>query len=185
MSRVVRWIRRSALPGAVFFAAVAAHYAYVGFFPEEDPAQARWVSVPSNASWWTRYIETESYWLGLSYAMALAFAAIALRRYRERRLCRARNLAIGGITLSGFLAVAGCYLVGCCGSPMLVVYLNIFGASFLPLAKPLMAGVTALSLVLAWGWMLRAERKAASPGQPLSHASCSCGSATPTDSPTE
>lgn len=177
MSRIAHQLLRSALPATVFLAVGMAHYLYLGSFPDEDPAQARWIAVPSPAtSWWTRYVETQSYWLGLSYAMSLTFAVVALQRYRERRLCGARNLAIGGITFSGFLAVAGCYLVGCCGSPMLIVYLNFFGASFLPLAKPLMAGVTALSLGLAWWWMLRAERRA------TSNASCDCGTVSSTQS---
>jgi hypothetical protein len=38
---------------------------------------------------------------------------------------------------------------------MLVVYLNLFGAGFLPLAKPLVAVVTTLSIIGAWWWMKR------------------------------
>jgi hypothetical protein len=40
-----------------------------------------------------------------------------------------KRLAIGGFSLTGFLVATGCFLVGCCGSPMLVVYLNLFGAA--------------------------------------------------------
>lgn len=175
MNRWVLLVRRSLLPLAVFLGVALAHYLYLGIFPDQDPAQARWVSVDTpRASWWARYVESQSYWLGLSYAMSLTFAAVAIRRYRERQLRQARNLAVGGLTLSGFLAVAGCYLVGCCGSPMLVVYLNFFGASFLPLAKPLMAGVTGLSLALAWWWMLRSERRASSSEPSSSGGSCDC-----------
>lgn len=175
MNRWVLLVRRSLLPIGVFLGVALAHYLYLGIFPDQDPAQARWVSVDTpRASWWARYVETQSYWLGLSYAMSLTFATVALRRYRERQLCQARNLAVGGLTLSGFLAVAGCYLVGCCGSPMLVVYINFFGASFLPLAKPLMAGVTALSLALAWWWMLRSEQKQSTPGPTSAERSCEC-----------
>jgi hypothetical protein len=56
-----------------------------------------------------------------------------------------------------FLALAGCFLVGCCGSPMLVVYLSLFGAWFLPLAKPLVAVVTTISIAAAWWWMRRKQ----------------------------
>lgn len=175
MNRWVVLLRRSLLPIGVFLAVALAHYLYLGFFPDKDPAQARWASVDGpKVACWARYVETQSYWLGLSYAMSLTIGAVALRRYRERQLCQARNLAVGGVTLSGFLAVAGCYLVGCCGSPMLTVYLNLFGASFIPLAKPLMAGVTALSLALAWGWMLRSERRASPAGPSFSDGSCDC-----------
>ena len=106
------------LPASVFVAVLAMHVAWVGLFPEKNPAQDLWASVGPEPSWLQRYLDTQSYWLGLSYAMSLAFVAAALRRYREQRLCAARNIAMGGITLSGFLAVAGCFLMGCCGSPM-------------------------------------------------------------------
>ncbi len=146
---------RFLLPMAVFLGVAAAHYVWSGLFPEVDPAQARWASPSaSDASWLNHYLETQGYWLGYSYALSLAFAAAALRRYREERFCSAKTLAFGGV-LSGFLALAGCFLVGCCGSPMLVVYLSLFGAGFLPLAKPLVAVVTTLSIIGAWWWMNR------------------------------
>ena len=154
--------RRALLPLLVFLAAIATHYVWTGLFPESDPAQDRWASVGATETSWLRYyLETQSYWLGYSYALALGFAAVALRRYREQRLCAARNLAIGGVTLSGFLAVAGCFLLGCCGSPMLAVYLGLFGASFLPFAKPLVAALTTASIIAGWVWMKRQERNAA------------------------
>ena len=153
--------RRALLPLLAFLAVIATHYVWTGLFPESDPAQDRWASVGATETSWLRYyLETQSYWLGYSYALALAFAAVALRRYREQRLCGTRNLAIGGVTLTGFLAVAGCFLLGCCGSPMLAVYLSIFGASFLPFAKPLVAALTTASIVAGWMWMKRQERAA-------------------------
>jgi hypothetical protein len=101
------------------------------------------------------YLQTQSYWLGFSYALSLTFAVYAFQRYREQRQGAAKNLAIGGVTFSGLLAVAGCYLVGCCGSPMLAVYLSLFGAAFLPFAKPLVALVTSISILGAWWWLNR------------------------------
>ncbi|UCG88338.1 MAG: hypothetical protein JSW71_07285 [Gemmatimonadota bacterium] len=162
-SSITRKSRRVLLPTGVFLLVLVVHYIWLVFFPEGDTAQSRWVTVSAaeSTSSFKRYIETQSHWLGISYGMSLTFAVAALRRYRERRFCAARNLAIGGVTLSGFLAVAGCYLLGCCGSPMLVVYLNLFGAAFLPLAKPLMALITAVSLAGAWWWLRQHERKIA------------------------
>ena len=149
-------VRRLLLPAGTFLAVLAVHYVWIGLFPERDPAQERWLAVPAvEISWLRRYLESQSYWLGYSYALALSFAAVAFRQYRERRLCAARNLAIGGVTLSGFLAVAGCFLLGCCGSPMLAVYLSLFGASFLPFTKPLVAIITTVSIVAGWFWMNR------------------------------
>ncbi len=154
--------RRLVLPGAVFLAVLMFHFGWLGIFPECNPAQDRWsaISAPQQ-TWLQRYVEAQGYWLGFSYAMSLSFAAVAFRRYREQSSCATRNVAIGSAALSGALPVAGCFLVGCCGSPMLVVYLNLFGAAFLPFAKPLVAGVTLISIILAWWWMSRNGRTSA------------------------
>jgi len=172
---------RFLLPLGVSIGVAVAHYVWSGLFPEVDPAQARWASLhgAGASSWLNRYIETQGYWLGYSYALSLAFAAAALRRYREERFCSAKTLAFGGVTLSGFLALAGCFLVGCCGSPMLVVYLSLFGAGFLPLAKPLVAVVTTISIIGAWWWMTRhkpSSLNSASPGPSCNGAGCQCDS---------
>jgi hypothetical protein len=158
MRTLARVLRRAALPLAAFLGVFLVHFTWLILFPEQDPAQSRWATVAEPVSPLIRYIESQDYWLGYSYGLALSFTVLALRRYREGRFCTARNMTIGGITFTGFLAVAGCFLVGCCGSPMLVVYLNLFGAAFLPLAKPLMAMVTTTSIGLSWWWMHRSER---------------------------
>ncbi|MHC4447661.1 MAG: hypothetical protein ACYSXF_07785 [Planctomycetota bacterium] len=155
----MRLLRRWLLPLGVFAAVVLVHFIWSGFFPERDPAQDRWLSVDSaSPSWLHSYVEAQRYWLGYAYALPVAFAAAAWRRYRELRLCGARNLAMGGVTLSGFLSVAGCFLVGCCGSPMLGVYLSLFGAAFLPFTKPLIATITTLFIVASYLWMRRRIR---------------------------
>ena len=176
MTERVSRSQRAVLPAVVFVAVVVMHYMWTGLFPDRDPAQDRWASVAAiETSWLRYYVESQSYWLSYSYALALAFAAVALRRYREQRLCGTRNLAIGGVTLSGFLAVAGCFLLGCCGSPMLAVYLSLFGASFLPFAKPLVAALTTASILAGWLWMRRLERAAAA-------GTCADESCEPSDS---
>ena len=151
---------RNVLPLAVFAGTVILHFVWLGLFPEQDPAQNRWVTVspPASGPWLPRYVETQGYWLGFSYALSLSFAVTALRRYREEHLCTHRNLAAGGATLSGIWAVAGCYLIGCYGSPMLAVYLSLFGATFVPLAKPMIAVLTVLFIGTAWLWMNRSFR---------------------------
>lgn len=155
------------------------HYVWVGVFPEENPAQEQWTAIPTSVetSWWRTYIETQSYWLGYSYALAFSFAVMAFRWYREQSSCASRNAAIGGFSFSGLLAVGGCFLVGCCGSPMLIVYMNLFGAAFLPLAKPLMAGITSLTIVLAWLWMHRKSSlfQKATESHASSGIACDCG----------
>ncbi len=183
MTSLGQKLRRFLLPLGVFLGVAATHYLWSGLFPEVDPAQTRWASLPgAGTSWLQRYIETKSYWLGYSYALSLAFAAVALRRYREARYCSKSSLAIGGVTLSGFLALAGCFLVGCCGSPMLVIYLSLFGAWFLPLAKPLVAVVTTLSIIGAWWWVTRPKPASSAPpsGRPSCNGDgCQCDSNSP------
>ncbi len=154
-------VRRAMLPVLVFVIVVLIHFLWLGLFPARAAAQTLWEDVPTEqgSSWVSRYLEAQSYWLGYSYALPLAFASVALRRYREQRMCAARNLAIGGVTLSGFLAVAGCFLIGCCGSPMLGVYLSLFGASLLPWAKPLVAGLTTVMIAASYWWMRSRSRK--------------------------
>lgn len=144
-------LRRALLPLTVFVAVLGVHFVWLGIFPERDPAQGRWAEVPeAGNSWLGGYLDTGGYWLGYSYGASLAFAAAGLRRYREERLAAGRNLALGGISVTGVLALVGCYLLGCCGSPMLAVYLSFFGAAFLPWAKPLVALLTTLALLAAW-----------------------------------
>lgn len=169
-------LRRLLLPAGVFIVVVTLHFVWKGLHPETDPAQGRWLEVGAGRSWLQSYLQSGSYWLGYSYAVSLAFAASAYRRYRESRAGADRTLAIGGLGVTGFLAVAGCFLIGCCGSPMLAVYLGLFGAAFLPFAGPLVAGLTTIFLILGWRWMTRWASTRAACGTP----GCGCeGSAHP------
>lgn len=168
-----RWL----LPTGVFVAVVLVHFLYLAFFPERDPAQTRWATVPVRENaWFKTYIETQSYWLGFSYGFSLAFAVAAFRRYREGRSCTARNMVIGGVSFTGVLSVVGCYLLGCCGSPMLGVYISLFGAAFVPWAKPLAAALTVLSIGTAWWWMNRRLARSESPATDgaCSGPNCNC-----------
>lgn len=148
-------IRRALLPAAVFLATIALHVAWMRVFPEKAPAQSKWVAAPQAGLTLRGYLATGSIWLGLSYAMSVAFAAAAFRNFRESRARAAAGATVGSLTLGGFLAVAGCFLLGCCGSPMLPIYLNLFGAGFLKMARPLVAILTACSLIATWLWMNR------------------------------
>jgi len=152
-------IRRALLPIGVFLLVFSFHYMWLAIFPEQDPAQARWAVLPQGSSHLRNYVETQSYWLGYAYSLSIAFATVVLRRYRESRCGISRNFALGGVTFSGLLVASGCFLVGCCGSPMLVVWLNLFGVKFLPLAKPFVAFLTTITLGAAWVWMERKKVK--------------------------
>jgi len=141
-----------------FLAVFAIHFLWLGFFPEEEPAQAQWVLLPLEKTWLETYLESGAYWMGYSYGLSAAFIVFAFRRYLLNRCRTSARFAIGGVTLTGGLAVFGCFLIGCCGSPMLIVWINLFGAGFLPLAKPLVAIMTSVSVGVAWVWMQRQTR---------------------------
>ena len=159
MSSFRRIAKDSLLPLAVFAATAAVHYLWTGGSPEPAAAPSQWASLPADEhSRLSRYVEDGGVWLGYSYGISFAFAAIALRRYLRRRSAAAGRLALGGAAGSGLLAFFGCYLTGCCGSPMLLVYLNLFGAGFPPFAGPFVAAVTSISILGAWWWMTRRGR---------------------------
>jgi len=44
---------------------------------------------------------------------------------------------------------------------MLGVYISLFGAGFLPFAKPLVAVITTISIILSWWWMNRRSEQTA------------------------
>lgn len=152
---VSEFMRAAVWPLIVFVAVFGTHLGWHAVFPESDTGQ--WVSLAAGAQnpWWGQYIDAQNYFIGYSYALSLAFAAVAMGRYRRERLCQARNMAAGTVTLSGIFAVTGCYLLGCCGSPMLAVYIGLFGASYLPFAKPLVAVLTSVFIITGWWWMNR------------------------------
>jgi hypothetical protein len=103
------------------------------------------------------YLEQQDYLLTLSYALALSFTVYAFLKISESRTCGITGIA-GGMTLTGFIYAAGCFLLGCCGSPMLTVYITLFGASSLGLRKPLVFSLTLLSVSAGFIWLHRKTR---------------------------
>jgi len=159
------------LPLVIFLFVWSVHFLWHGLFPEQNNDQWLTMNGSAESSWWHQYVDNQNYYIGFSYALSLAFAVVALRRYKRQQSCQARNLAIGSITLSGLFAMAGCYLLGCCGSPMLAVYLSLLGTSFLPFAKPLVAILTTIFIVSGWWWMNRSYRNTAKKDSPQE---CDC-----------
>ncbi len=100
------------------------------------------------------YIAQQGYLLGFSYALAGAFTTYAFFNFLQNRKGGVAGI-IGGATLAGFLYFAGCFLLGCCGSPMLAVYLALFGSSFLGFTRPLTAIITLISVVIGYFWIAR------------------------------
>lgn len=106
------------------------------------------------------YLTQQDYLLGLSYAVASAFTIYAVLRF-SRGGKRGLAGVIGGSALTGLLYFGGCFLLGCCGSPMLIVYMNFFGSSFLGFTKPLTLMLTIISVALGYLWMEKRTKKTA------------------------
>lgn len=135
--------------------------------------QATWLSLQAarTASLWgtpaggpyaagvKAYLSSGDWWLGLSYGLSAAFVTYAFLRLRAGQKAGAAGMA-GGISLIGVLYFAGCFLLGCCGSPMLIVYLNLFGASFLGFTKPIVLALTVVSIAFGYIWMERRAKSA-------------------------
>lgn len=99
------------------------------------------------------YFRAQEYYVGFSYALGAAFTMWAVLQFMRSRRADTATGAVGGITLVGLLMAAGCFLLGCCGSPMLAVYAGIFGAKALGASKIIMALVTLLSVSCGY-WCL-------------------------------
>jgi len=113
---------------------------------------SQWVAV-ENTFLLSLYFKRQDFFLGFSYAMGGAFTIYALIKYFHQNRIRGIASVAGGITLAGILHIGGCFLLGCCGSPMLAVYLGLFGSSFLGFTKPLVAIVTTISVIIGCFWI--------------------------------
>lgn len=132
-----------------FFAVLLIHFAYDIYRTIE--LSGKWKQViPVNP--YLQYLEHQNFFLGISYALTAAFTVYAITNFFEKRK---KGIAgtVGGFTLAGVLYFAGCFLTGCCGSPMLAVYLSLFGSSIIGFTKPLTAGLTATSVILGFVWV--------------------------------
>ncbi len=140
-------MKRTLYPALAFALVVLLHGAY-SFWDA-----ARWVSL-DNAPLLSRYLEQQDYFMGLSYGLAAAFTVYSFMRFSTGQQGGLTG-AIGGITMTGILYFGGCFLLGCCGSPMLAVYLGLFGSSYAGFTKPIVLAVTVASIGLSWLWMRR------------------------------
>ncbi len=161
---MIRWAGRLAsrsLPPAVFLSVFALHALYIRHAAAAPPDGWADSDLLSNGSFWGLgpYLQAQDYYTGFSYALGAASAVWAMAQFvRSRRATMAAG-AVGSVTLVGVLMAAGCFLVGCCGSPMLAVYASIFGAKALGVGKPLMAVVTLASIGCGY-WLLSRRLRA-------------------------
>jgi hypothetical protein len=149
---------RRLLPVVVFLAIFVVHALYVGSRAVSPPSGWTDDGVISNAagSFGLRaYWLGQDYFIGFSYGLGAAFATWALGHcvFSGRQRSIAAGAAASGITFVGILMAGGCFLIGCCGSPMLAVYVALFGAQAMGIGKPLTALVT-LGSVSCGYWCL-------------------------------
>lgn len=148
------------LPFLVLLLVVSAHTAYLSRYPtirEEvvcvldekgrcvDDRVVQKASTPLSLAGFKNYLQNQDYFLGLAYALAFAFATYALMQWRNSRRQALAGAAFG-LGLGSALWAGTCFLVGCCGSPMLSVWLGLFGTQAVGLTKPSVTAITALSV---------------------------------------
>lgn len=105
--------------------------------------------------WFQKYVKEQEYYLGISYALSFAFMAFAFLKYKENRT-NALKAAAGG----GLLAVVlwlSCFLFGCCGSPMLLVYLNLIGLSSFRIPKIVLLLMTIVFISIGYFCFIRSK----------------------------
>ena len=135
---------RKILPVIAGLVVFGAHIAWYVLFPGANVSG--WGNVaPSFPDCLQTYTASGAPWLGVSYALSAAFTAYALLIFRENRRKAAAG-AVGGLAAMGALYTVGCFALGCCGSPMLPIYLGLLGGKLGGFGGPVMFGLTLLSV---------------------------------------
>jgi MFS family permease len=98
------------------------------------------------------HLSGEGLWMGASYALVACFMVIVLGRFRDRRR-EALAGAAGGTLLAGGIYAVGCFMLGCCGSPMAVVWLSLLGGRYANVGGVFLFLLTLLSTSVGL-WML-------------------------------
>ena len=136
-------------PLIAFVAAVVAHLLIVhaGYRP---PSQSAWADLDTTrTTWFASYVKSQDYFLSFSYGLAAGFAAWGLSVWKANRKVAAVSGG-AGVSIAGIIWGTGCFLTGCCGSPMLGVYASILGARATWFGKPFTAAVTLVSVILGY-----------------------------------
>ena len=118
----------------------------------------------AGSGWFQKYIMEQEYVLGISYALSFAFMAFAFLKFKENRK-KALKAALGGGILAIILWFL-CFLFGCCGSPMLIVYLNLIGLSKLKVPKLVLLIMTVIFVGIGYIWLIRKSPKGCCNGRP-------------------
>jgi hypothetical protein len=147
--------------GVVAFVAVfVGHVLYLRYLTIA-PQRAWADSFNPSASFWQSYVNGQDYFVSFSYALSAGFAVWAAARFIYSRRRAAALGAVGGVSLVTLLAAAGCFIIGCCGSPILVIYVSLFGSKAAGIGKPLTALISLISVGAGYLYVVR-------------HSECDC-----------
>jgi hypothetical protein len=128
-----------------FVAAFIGHVLYLRYLTTTP--QKGWTdNFDPSVNFWQTYTISQDYFVSFSYALSASFAVWATARFVYFRQRAAALGAFGGVSLVTLLAAAGCFLIGCCGSPMLPIYVSLFGSAAAGIGKPLMALISLISI---------------------------------------
>ena len=133
----------------VFILVFMTHLLYFKIKLTEEPCES--------IAWFQEYIKGQEYFLGLSYALSFAFIVFAFFKFKENRK-NALKAAMGGGIFTVILWFL-CFLFGCCGSPMLIVYFNLLGISGLKVPKLVLLLMTVVFIVLGYVWLIKKSAK--------------------------
>lgn len=127
----------------------------------------QWVQL-NNVSLLSMYFSQQDYFQSFSFALTGSFTVYAILKFIENRREGIPGI-VGGITWTGILSVGICFFSGCCGSPMLAIYLSFFGSSLIGFTKPLTAIITTISVIVGYIWINRSSKAVCS-----SDKNCNC-----------
>lgn len=145
-------VRTRLLPSLGFLVAVSVHAVWYATHVARATAWADLQAPPSHPL--REYVLGGDVLLGVSYGAAAALALHGVCKMAANRRAGAVG-AVGGLSLGAIVAILGCFLVGCCGSPMLAVWAGLFGAHALGGGKFVTAGLTLASVGVGWWWLRR------------------------------
>lgn len=153
------------LPLTGFLLILFAHFLYTSYrssspfvYTGGKWASFRFQQISSEQSPLFRYFNSGDMWLGMAYGLAAAFAVFSITGLLQRKDAD-KKVSAGGLTLSGLLWMSICFLVGCCGSPMLPIYISLLGSRFLRVTKPLTFVITLVSIGIAYTIMQKRKTR--------------------------
>lgn len=121
-------------------------------------------TICGSASWFQKYIKGKEYFLGISYGLSFAFMTFAFLKFKENRKVTLK-VALGSGLLAAILWFF-CFLFGCCGSPMLIVYLNLIGLFSIKVPKFALLLMTIIFIGIGYIWLIRKTTKSCCDGNP-------------------